>query len=511
MNRPDSRTGRATADRPTRRLRAATAVWRGRQPRDIGDRAYLAYAIVLAALVLGAPVVRALWLRLTTDATSAALVSSAAATTAGTVALTVWAVALFVGRHRGPAVAAPFLVHVLAGSDLPRRTVFRARVTAAVGVAAVVAAALAGFVGAALATRGLVDPPAVLDFAVRAALIGVVAAVCWLFGEARPRTAGAVAVVLLVAAAAQQVVPVLHGTTWAWFRAAGPVDAVDAVLLVLAVVALAAAPWLLDRIDDATLAVQAARWDRAIAHAVSLDLTSVAESYQALPTVGRRLDAVVGSARLGVVIVVRDLVGALRVPGRLASGIVLVAGAGALVALAAVVPVGGVVLGGLAAAVLFSGVGAFGRGLQHAALVTTGTPLYGIGDGRLLGLHSLLPTGAALLLTGGTAVAVGAVVAPGALGVVVWGGVALPLVVVAAHLSNALRGPAPLFLTTPVSSPVGDPMPLVRVLWAMDAPVLAVLAGSALSAGAAGVGAVVVVIVVLALFLLVRWVRRADR
>ncbi|WP_413600260.1 hypothetical protein [Curtobacterium sp. Curtsp57] len=492
------------------RLAAATGVWRDRQVRDLGDRAYLAYTLVLAALIVGAPIGRTVWLRITTETSSSALTSSAAGTIAGTVVLGIWAAALLIGRSRGPAVAPPFLVHALTGSDLRRRTVFRSRVLTAVSVAVVIGGGIAVFIGLALGSLGLVSAPAVLDFALRGALVGVVAVVCWLIGESFPRVAGALAVVLLLLAVAAQVVSAEPFGRWAWVSSAGPVVAADVVLLVLAVAGLVAVPWLLDRIDDATLTAQAANWDVAIAHAVSLDFTSVAESYQALPTVGRRIEGVRRSARLWVVFVVRDLVGAVRTPARLATGVVTVAGAGAFLVLAAVAPAGGFLLGALAAVLLYTGVGAFSRGLHHAAQVTTDLPLYGVGDGRLLLVHSIVPTGATLLLTGGTAIVLGAVVAPASVPVLVWGGIALPIVVVAAHLSNALRGPAPLFLMTPAPSAVGDPMPVIRVLWAMDAPVLAVLAGVAVSAGAAGIGGFVAVAVVLGLFLLVRWSRRTE-
>lgn len=495
----------------TSRLAVASAVWRDRQVRDAGDRAYLAYTLVLLALIVGAPIGRTLWLRMTTETSASALASSAAATIAGTVVLGLWVAALLVGRSRGPAVAPPFLVHVLAGSDLRRRSVFRSRVVTAVGVATVIGGGIAVFIGLALGSLGLVTAPAVLDFALRGALVGAVTVVCWLLGEAFPRVAGALAVALLVLAVAAQTVA--QGTlgAWAWVDSAGRVVGADVVLLVVAVIGLVAVPWLLDRIDDATLTAQAARWDVAIAHAVSLDFTSVAESYQALPTVGRRINGVVRSAHHWWVLVVRDLVGACRTPARLAVGVVTAAGAGAFLVLGAVAPAGGPLLGALAAVLLYTGVGAFSRGLHHAAQVTTDLPLYGIGDGWLLLFHGIVPTGAALLLTGGTAVVLGVVVAPASLPVLVWGGIALPVVVVATHLSNALRGPAPLFLMVPAPSPVGDPMPLIRVLWAMDAPVLAVLAGAAVSAGAAGVGGFVAVAAVLGLFLLVRWTRRSER
>ena len=492
----------------TSRLGAATGIWRDRQARDAGDRAYLAYSLLLLALIVVTPIGRAVWLQITVETSAAALVSPSAGVIAGTIVLAIWAAALVIGQSRGPAVAAPFLVHVLAGSDLRRRTVFRTRILVALLVALLVGTGAAVFVGLALESLGLVGSAEVLDFTVRGALIGVVAAVLWLVGESLPRVAGMLTVLLFtIAVVIARAAPA--SSQWAWVSSAGPVVWADVVLLVLAAGGVATVSWLLDRISDRTLTAQAAKWDAASAHAVSLDFGAVAESYQTLPTVGRGRDAVACRAHLGSVILVRDLVGATRMPSRLSVGVLTLTGAGAVLVLAEVSPAVGPLLGGVAAILLYTGVGAFSRGLRHAALVSLDLPLYGIGDGRLLVFHSLLPIGAAVVLTGGTAIALGAFVAPASLIGLVWGGLALPVVVVAAHLSNALRGPAPLFLMTPAPSAVGDPMPLIRVLWAMDAPVLAVLAGLLIAVGGSALGAFVAVSIVLGLFLVVRWTRRA--
>lgn len=493
----------------TSRLGTATGIWHGRQARDAGDRAYLAYSLVLLALVVVTPIVRAVWLQITTTKSAAALVSPSAGVVAGTIVFAIWAAALTIGQSRGPAVAAPFLVHVLVDSDLRRRTVFRSRIVVALLVATVVGGGVAVFVGLALESLGLTGSAAVLDFTVRGALVGVVAAVLWLVGQSVPRVAGMLTVVVLVLAVAVVIAKAVPASSqWAWVSGAGPIVWVDVLLLVLAAWGVASGPWLLDRISDRTLTAQAARWDAAIAHAVSLDFGAVAESYQTLPTAGRGRDAITRRAHLGLVILVRDLVGATRMPARLSVGVLTVAGAGAVLVLAAMAPAVGPLLSGLAAILLYSGVGAFSRGLQHAALVSRDRPLYGIGDGRLLVFHSFLPIGAALVLTGGTAIVLGAFVAPASLPRLVWGALALPVVVVAAHLSNALRGPAPLVLMTPAPSAVGDPMPLIRVLWALDAPVLAVLAGMVIPIGGSAIGAFLAVSVVLGLFLVVRCARR---
>ncbi|MBT2501255.1 DUF6297 family protein [Curtobacterium sp. ISL-83] len=490
----------------TARLRAATGIWRARQHRSIGDRAYIAYSLVLLSLIVVTPVLRAAWTAAATAASTTALSSPVAATAAGTVVLGLWAAALVTGTTRGPAVAPPFLAHALADSDLPRRTVFRSRMIAAVVIAVVVGGGVAVFFGSAIGSRGLVTPGAVLDVGIRGALIGVVTVACWLLGQAAPRVAGALAILALIAAA----VEAGRRSTWpwAWVSTSTGVGPADLLLAVAAIAGLVLVPWLLDRISTETLAAQAAAWELAVAHAISMDFTAVAETYQARPSAGRRLRAVVGSARLWVVFVVRDLVGAVRMPARLVTGVVTLAASGLALVVATVVPTGGALLGMLAAILLFVGLGAFTRGLQHAAQVARDLALYGIEDGQLVALHTVLPTAAALVVAGGTAIVTGAVVAPASLPVLVWAGIALPLVVAGTKVSNALRGPSPVFLMTPAPSAIGDPMPFIRVLWALDAPILALLAGAAAPLGGRGAPAFVAVAVVVALFVTVRWTRR---
>uniref|UniRef100_A0A942T034 Uncharacterized protein n=1 Tax=Neobacillus citreus TaxID=2833578 RepID=A0A942T034_9BACI len=491
----------------TDRLRAARGVWRDRRARTAGDRAYLAYALVMLVLIVGAPVLRAAWLGLTERATAEALTEPGAAVVAAVATLGVWAVALVVGRERGPAVAPPFLAHALLSSDLRRRVVFRAAATAGIVVAALLGAAIATFLGAAVAASGSVPASAVVGFAVRGLLIGAVAGVGWLLGEAMPRIGLAAATTLLAVAvllagtASRTAAAVAPFSAWAWIGPR-PDAAATVVLAVVALVGIAAVPALLDRTDGATVTAQSARWDAVVAHTATLDFDAATQSYQARPASGRRWRAVPGGAAHPVrLVLLRDVVGAARTPARLIAGVLSITAAGLLLTVAgAAAGAPAVLLGALAAALLWAGTAPISRGLHHVAQVSRDQPLYGIPDGPLLALHTVFPTVLTVVVTS-TVVAVGG-------GVLLPAAAALPVVVVAARASNALRGPAPTFLMVPAPSAVGDPMPLLRVLWALDAPLFAVLAGAAAGTGAAGVGAFLTVVAVVALGLLVRFARR---
>jgi hypothetical protein len=55
---------------------------------------------------------------------------------------------------------------------------------------------------------------------------------------------------------------------------------------------------------------------------------------------------------------------------------------------------------------------------------------------------------------------------------------ALGLLALLTRISTALKGPLPLALLTPISTPAGDPMAAVRMAWALDGPLLAAASGA---------------------------------
>ena len=132
--------------------RAAIAVWRTRASRGGGQRAFSVYLGLMVALVVLAPVGRAVWLSASGPEGVALLAASAAPAIASLVATALWAGAFLLGRERGPALRPPFLTHALASSDIPIAVSFRGpllRSGASVSALCAAAAALAGAAGAA--------------------------------------------------------------------------------------------------------------------------------------------------------------------------------------------------------------------------------------------------------------------------------------------------------------------------------------------------------------------------
>lgn len=488
----------------TKRAAAVFDIWRRRDERTVGDRAFIAYALVLVGLIVVAPVVRATWIGLSTQPASATLTSPMAPSVAAFLLAASWSTALLVGRRRGPAVLAPILVHVLADSDVPRIRAFGRVVSLSTACVAFCFAGLAGLVGSATlgGDVGAIGP--VVDFVVRGAAFGAVAAVLWLLGEAVPRASTWAAGAVLLLGGVALVSPDRPLWAWAWVRPE-VVPLTTLVTVVIALAALTSVPALLERVEPARLSEQAAAWDTAVAHAVSLDLSSASGAYHALPSRGRNLSAVVTSRSVAVLVLVRDLVAVVRTPERLLTGVLLSAAGGGLLVVGAVSGPYGALLGVGAAVLVYSGTGSLSAGLYHAARVASDLPLYGVRDGVLLLCHGVLPLGASVLVTG--AVAAGTGVAAGVPVVALVHAVVLAVAAAVARGSDALRGPTPLFLLTPAPSAMGDPMPVIRVLWAMDSFVLTVLVGSAVGAGSV-VGAGAIAVILLLVVLVVRWAQR---
>lgn len=88
----------------TSRVSAAIRIWRRRSVRTSGDRAFLAYMILMVSLVTVAPVMRAVWLSATSAEGLAVFASAAAPEVTVLVVAGLWASALLLGRDRGPAL-----------------------------------------------------------------------------------------------------------------------------------------------------------------------------------------------------------------------------------------------------------------------------------------------------------------------------------------------------------------------------------------------------------------------
>ncbi|WP_053352365.1 hypothetical protein [Leucobacter musarum] len=512
----------------------ALAIWRARRPRSGADRGYVAYLIVMVAIICVAPAVRALWLGVTTPEALAALTAPGTASTVGAVAATLWALALVAGGFRGPALRPLLLTTIFARSDAPRARTFGGAVLLAGAALTVATTLVAGFLAAVFASHGLISAGHAGELVALGALTGVIATVAWLAGQAAPRAAlagaGGVAILLAIGLLAPAGAVLSDVTPWGWIASAwaGGASTASAALAIpgltplvalalLAVALLVCAPMLLARLDSAALETQAARWESLTAHAYGMDFAAAISIYGARPKLGRSLRAVRPACSLTATFVRRDAVGAVRTPGRLIAGVLGIAAGSVLVVLACTAPTPIWGLGAVAAVLMFAGVGPFTDGLRHAASVASDLPLYGVSDERLVAMHAVFPAVVAALV----AALVGAVsvILLGDTGtgsdaltlsmlVPVLAAAGLALVVVLARVNAALKGHLSIAMLTPIPTPVGDVSVLVRLAWALDGVIVVAAAGAAVVlAGVAPVWAIAAVGGML-LVCVTRWRRR---
>lgn len=490
-------------------VRIAVALWRQRGTRSGGERAFTVYLLVLVALVAVAPVVRAVWLGASGPGGIALFADPRTARVIALITSAVWAAALAVGPSRGPALRPPSLTYALGTSALPRSRAFLGPVLAA-GLLSIglwtVAAVLAG---GSLAANGMASADAVVGFAAAGALGGVVTVCAWLLGQALPRLAlPAAGLVLGLGVVAVAVPAASIVTPMGWVGAAYPLGGSTSGLIPLTALVLALAastPWLLERLRTDELLAQAARADAAQTSAAGLDLGQAADVYRARPAPGRRLGAIGSRGPLWLLILRRDAVGSLRTPLRLSLGAAALALAGVLAAIALTPGAPTPVLGAVAGVLSFAGLGPVTDGIRHAASAAADVPLYGVTDASLVAWHALFPLVAAialLTLAAGLTVTIVAV-ASGASAALAAALVAL--MTLALRLASALKGPMPPALLAPMSTPMGDPMAGVRLVWALDAVVLAAASGAAIVLVPAAPVATCVLAGVIVVMIGVRW------
>jgi hypothetical protein len=514
----------SAASRDRARVAAAQGVWEARSARIGHDRWYRLYVIVAVGLVVVAPVARFVWASAGSAEGVAALTSARAPGVAGFIVAMLIGAALMLGRERGPVSSTPLLVFALATSDLPRLAAFRRPIVGAGAVLVVSVAGAAAVIGAVLVHAGGAAPGAAVLFVVAGGLVGVVLLVSWLAGQAAPCAAVGVAAGVVVTAVVGLMVPAVSAVTpGGWIERAYPVGgtAPPAIAAVLALVALTGAalavtPWLAARLRSHDLLAQASRWEAASGLVSGVDLAGATAVYRSRPRVGRRSGAVRPSRWRVWTFVRRDAIGVARMPVRLALGVVALVGGGVVLATATSSAGGGssavdstVLLGAAAGLVVFAGLGPVTDGLRHAAAVAADVTLYGVGDLHLLGLHGVFPSAVAVVVIVTAGVVTASLAASTAGGAVPVASAAVALLSLGVRVISALKGPLPPALLLPVSSPAGDPMALVRVIWAVDGLVLAGLVG-----GAAALVAVTPVPLVLTAVLLgavgaSRWRRRA--
>ncbi|WP_139416442.1 hypothetical protein [Agromyces laixinhei] len=459
------------------RSAGAMRIWRARNARSRRDRAFLAYMVFMIAVVAVAPLARAVWLSATSAESVAVLASSTAPAVTVLVVAGLWAGALLLGRNRGPALRPSFLTHALATSDLPRSDTFLRPLLIAGSLVTALTTIIAGLLAGSLVSHELADPLSAASFAMVGTLVGVITTVAWLAGQALPRAALPIALGILSLGAATAA-PAAHPfTPWGWVGLAYPGGSPLLLIPMIALTAalVTAAPALMNRLDSAGLVAQAARWDSSTAHATIMDFSAAATIYQTRPHLGRRIRTVRSIRWLPATFLISDAISAVRTPGRFVAGVVAIVAAGVLITLAFAPGTPGWPLGAAAGLTVFAGVGPLTDGVRHAASIASDFPLYGISDERLLANHTLFPLIVTLLVL----LAVVIVCSTGTgIGPAVVGALALGPLALASRVGNALKGPLPPALLTPIPTPVGDLDPVVRMAWALDGMLLAALAGA---------------------------------
>lgn len=465
----------------TNRAAAALGVWRARNVRTGGDRAYLAYMVLMVALVTVAPVARAVWLSVSSAEGVAVFASPAAPSVTAAVVAGLWAGAVLLGRDRGPALLPPFPTHVLATSDVPRSVAFRGSVVRAGLLLTALTTTVAGLVGGSLAHNGLADVLGAVMFTAAGVLVGVVATVAWIFGQVFPRVAIPVGLSILALGMLTATFPATAlFMPWGWVGLAYPGAGSPVAVVALAALAAAlvgAVPGLMNRLGLVELVAQAVRWDSATTHAAGMDFAAAATVYQTRPHLGRNLRAVRASRPLPIVFLIRDAAGAIRTPGRLIVAVLALGVAGALITFAFAPAAPGWALGAAAGVVLFAGLGPLSDGIRHAASVAGDLPLYGISDEQLLAGHTFFPLTVTVLVLL-VVILVCCAVAGVGVAAPTLSSIALSILAVIGRISNALKGPLPPALLTPIPTPMGDFGAAARVTWALDGVLLAALAGA---------------------------------
>lgn len=438
-------------------------VHRQARPQAASDSGwYAVYATLLVAVVVGAPLVRAVSVGLSSPDVLPLLLDPPSALLP-TVLVAALATASAVGGSAGPAVLNPFLTVHLGGNHLSRaRTLLRPFLLSA-GLLMAACGLVAGTVAWTLwrvhAIDALVGASMLLVTVCAAWLCSVV----WLAGQAcsvRART-----VLVLAAAVAAATVPLLPIP---WSTPVGTVTwTVSAALSCLAV------PRLLVRLRGGDLLTHARRRDLARAAGASGEVGQALATFRPLPRVGRRLDAVRTSGLFLLTIVRRDLIGALRTPTRAVVGALGIVASGLLLVLALDLPAAVLWPPAAAAAVVgFASLGVVSDGFRYAAEGAGRPPLHGVSPAGLMTAHGALP-GLLVVLASACASVCGVLAGASA--------AAIPLVFVCSALlvlvraCDSARGPLPVRLLTPVQSPVGDFAGAVVVLWQVEALVLSLV------------------------------------
>ncbi|WP_156156804.1 hypothetical protein [Microbacterium azadirachtae] len=465
------------------------------------------YIVAIVAFAVVVPLLMLLWSWLVTPVVISALLSGGAPKSTTIVCVLLCAAGFFVGRLRGPAVRPPFLTFAFSTSPLRRNLAFGGPVARAVGLVVAVVIFAGAILSAAMWSTGHVEPVSGAAFVVASVASGLLVGSTWLLGQIFPRFSLAAGVALACLGATSTIFgPIVPYLPWYWVANAYPVEgsvfsAFSLLLLAAGFMAFAVAQ--MEKLNRDGLLAQAQLWDTAQVFASTFDLESASAVYRARPKRFRTVSAVRSYSSQWLRFVVRDALGAARTPLRATTGAVLLAGAGAVIGLG---PAPMPFWGGAAGLLAYLGVGPLSDGLRHAVAMSADLPLYGVSDRALVSYHAAFPAiGTAIFL------GVGSVITS------TWGSglfnlqltattAVLVLLTVAVRVCASVKGPMPVSLLAPVSTPMGDLGAIVRLLWLFDAVVLAAL-GGAFAATAAWYPACVELVLVV-LLIMWRWSKR---
>lgn len=422
--------------------------------RSTTDLAYLVYVGVLVAAIIGTPLVRVIAIALAQPEAVAWMTADGAQVRVAVTVAAIITVFVVVGPIRGPVLPPPFLVHLLAGTDLPYRRALARPFGVAAATTTVAGVAIAGLFAGVLGAAGAVETSTVVVMTISGGLLGVVAAVGWLAGQALTNRA---TFLVLVAV---------------WLMVGAGSYAPPVALGLAALGAIAAVPALLDALDGDELLLSATRWQATQRSAAVGDIQYAAGLFRPLPSRGRAWQAVAGTH--WQVFFRGDAVVAARTPIRLAFG--LVGAAVGWLALASA-PSGSTpwLFGAMGALLVYLALGVTTDGFRHAFDCAAMPALYGYSTRRLYLLHAAMP----LLFAVGTATLgwiiaalAGLPVASGVAGIVA----GVPLVVLM-RATDSAKGDLPPALLLPQPTPLGDMSGIMIATWQADAVLLAAIFG----------------------------------
>ena len=484
----------------TDRLAQLRRLYRKRgDARTRADIGFLFYAGLLVALIVGFPIVRAIVVVLSETAILETLQSPRAGWAVSLVTGVLLVLFAALGQVRGPVTPSPFFVTLLARTDIPRSVALRRSLVTTALVLTIGIAAVAGLLGGVLVVAGGASLWNSLAFFLASICFAVICAVLWLTSQAKCQRAWVLpSVGLAVVATTVLVDHLLLFVPWGWLGALWPGSETEpAWYALIALTALAIGgclmvPKLLNALRSDDLANQADRWQSAGTSALTGDLSTALGRFRAQPKTGRGWRAV-RTHNFAARFFLRDFIGTIRTPMRLAIGTVALIFAGGLSVLAlttAAFPAWPPAAAG--AALGYLALGVFSDGFRHAAETAATPPLYGYSTERLYLLHSILPSVAALVAS-----TLGATIALVILGGPMWAllvFVATTVVLVLIRAYDSAKGILPIaLLTTPIPSPVGDPTVLLILAWQADALLMASITGAVIVAQVAtgNLGAVI--------------------